>query len=119
MNKPATANPVFSEVLQHIQQARRKIFSQANTALIDLYRQIGLDIKGFSDKNLWLMKHYRADEKLSPLAREIRPTYSKPLKTNMCWGCRKPTAKTICKKPLDSDDCYSHRGVRHESGAIT
>jgi len=86
MNKLATANPVFSEVLQHIQQARHKIFSQANTALIDLYWQIGLtishkvqseawgkgvvtelahyiahnapDIKGFSDKNLWRMKQF-------------------------------------------------------------
>jgi predicted nuclease of restriction endonuclease-like (RecB) superfamily len=86
MNKPATANPVFSEVLQHIQQARHKIFSQANTALIDLYWQIGRtishkvqseawgkgvvtelahyiahnapDVKGFSDKNLWRMKQF-------------------------------------------------------------
>ncbi|MCD2453410.1 PDDEXK nuclease domain-containing protein [Methylicorpusculum oleiharenae] len=86
MNKPATANPVFSEVLQHIQQARHKIFSQANTALIDLYWLIGKtishkvqseawgkgvvtelaryiaqnapDIKGFSDKNLWRMKQF-------------------------------------------------------------
>ncbi|WKJ89939.1 PDDEXK nuclease domain-containing protein [Methylomonas montana] len=86
MNKPAIANPVFSEVLQHIQQARHKIFSQANTALIDLYWQIGLtishkvqseawgkgvvtelahyiahnapDVKGFSDKNLWRMKQF-------------------------------------------------------------
>ncbi|QPK61389.1 DUF1016 family protein (plasmid) [Methylomonas sp. LL1] len=86
MNKPIIPNPVFSEVLQHIQQARRKIFSQANTALIDLYWQIGLtishkvqseawgkgvvtelaqyiaqnapDIKGFSDKNLWRMKQF-------------------------------------------------------------
>jgi predicted nuclease of restriction endonuclease-like (RecB) superfamily len=86
MNKPATANPVFSEVLQHIQHARHKIFTQANTALIDLYWHIGLtishkvqseawgkgvvtelaryiaqnapDIKGFSDKNLWRMKQF-------------------------------------------------------------
>jgi len=86
MNKPAIPNPVFSEVLQHIQQARHKIFSQANTALIDLYWQIGLtishkvqseawgkgvvtelahyiahnapDVKGFSDKNLWRMKQF-------------------------------------------------------------
>jgi len=86
MNKPSTANPVFSEVLQHIQQARQKIFTQANTGLIDLYWQIGLtishkvqseawgkgvvtelaryiahnapDIKGFSDKNLWRMKQF-------------------------------------------------------------
>lgn len=86
MNKPIIPNPVFSEVLQHIQHARHKIFSQANTALIDLYWQIGLtishkvqseawgkgvvtelaqyiahnapDIKGFSDKNLWRMKQF-------------------------------------------------------------
>ncbi|WP_427501810.1 PDDEXK nuclease domain-containing protein (plasmid) [Methylomonas sp. MED-D] len=86
MNKPNIANPVFSEVLQHIYQARHKIFSQANTALIDLYWQIGLtisrkvqseawgkgvvteladyisvnapDVKGFSDKNLWRMKQF-------------------------------------------------------------
>lgn len=83
---PTNTNPVFSEVLQHIQQARHKIFSQANTALIDLYWQIGLtishkvqseawgkgvvtelaqyiahnapDVKGFSDKNLWRMKQF-------------------------------------------------------------
>jgi predicted nuclease of restriction endonuclease-like (RecB) superfamily len=86
MNKPIIENPLFSEVLQHIQQARHKIFSQANTALIDLYWQIGLtishkvqseawgkgvvtelahyiahnapDVKGFSDKNLWRMKQF-------------------------------------------------------------
>jgi len=86
MNKPAITNPVFSDVLQHIQQTRQKIFSQANTGLIDLYWQIGLtishkvqseawgkgvvtelaryiaqnapDIKGFSDKNLWRMKQF-------------------------------------------------------------
>jgi predicted nuclease of restriction endonuclease-like (RecB) superfamily len=86
MNKPIIENPVFSEVLQHIQQARHKIFSQANTALIELYWQIGLtishkvqseawgkgvvtelaqyiahnapDVKGFSDKNLWRMKQF-------------------------------------------------------------
>ncbi len=44
MNKPVIPNPVFSEVLQHIQQARHKIFSQANTALLDLYWLIGLTI---------------------------------------------------------------------------
>lgn len=45
MNKLTTANPMFSEeVLQHIQQARHKIFSQANMALIGLYWQIGLAI---------------------------------------------------------------------------
>lgn len=76
----------FSEVLQHIQQARQNVFAQVNTALIDLYWQIGKiisekvqseawgqgvvrelaqyiaqnapDIKGFSDKNLWRMKQF-------------------------------------------------------------
>lgn len=86
MNKPATPNPVFSEVLQHIQQARQKVFAQINTSLIDLYWLIGKtishkvqseawgkgvvtelaqyiaqnapDVKGFSDKNLWRMKQF-------------------------------------------------------------
>lgn len=76
----------FSEVLQHIQQARQNVFAQVNTALIDLYWQVGKtisekvqseawgkgvvrelaqyiaqnapDIKGFSDKNLWRMKQF-------------------------------------------------------------
>jgi predicted nuclease of restriction endonuclease-like (RecB) superfamily len=86
MNKPTTANSVFSEVLEQIQQTRQKIFSQANAGLIDLYWQIGKTIshkvqsaawgkgvvselaryiaenapemKGFSDKNLWRMKQF-------------------------------------------------------------
>lgn len=86
MNKPATPNPVFSEVLQHIQQARQNVFAQINTSLIDLYWLIGKtishkvhseawgkgvvtelahyiaqnapDAKGFSDKNLWRMKQF-------------------------------------------------------------
>jgi hypothetical protein len=44
MNKPTTANSVFSEVLEQIQQTRQKIFSQANAGLIDLYWQIGKTI---------------------------------------------------------------------------
>lgn len=31
----------FSDVLQHIQQSRQKIFAQINTALIELYWHIG------------------------------------------------------------------------------
>lgn len=77
---------VFSELLQHIQQAKQKVFSQANIVLIDLYWQLGEtisekvksetwckgvvmelakyiaqndpDSKGFSDKNLWRMKQF-------------------------------------------------------------
>ena len=76
----------FVEVLRHIQQSRQKIFAQVNTALIDLYWQIGHiisnkvsteawgkgvvtelaayiaqhdpELKGFSDKNLWRMKQF-------------------------------------------------------------
>jgi predicted nuclease of restriction endonuclease-like (RecB) superfamily len=76
----------FSELLQHIRQARQKIFAQVNTSLIDLYWLIGKtisqkvqsvawgkgvvtelaryivqndpDSKGFSDKNLWRMKQF-------------------------------------------------------------
>ena len=74
----------FVDVLRHIQQSRQKVFAQVNTALIDLYWQIGQtisnkvstaawgkgvvtdlaafiakqdpELKGFSDKNLWRMK---------------------------------------------------------------
>jgi len=80
------AQPVFDELLQHIQQARSKAFRQANTVLIDLYWRVGKtisekvqtevwgkgvvaelaryiarqapDIRGFSDKNLWRMKQF-------------------------------------------------------------
>ena len=88
MSKLNTSNngQVFSELLQHIRQAKQKIFSQANTVLIDLYWQLGKTIsekvaaetwgkgvvtelakyiaqndpesKGFSDKNLWRMKQF-------------------------------------------------------------
>ena len=85
-NNISATQPVFDELLQHILQTRTKVFSQANTALIDLYWFIGKtisqkvqseawgkgvvtelakyinqnapDIKGFSDKNLWRMKQF-------------------------------------------------------------
>jgi predicted nuclease of restriction endonuclease-like (RecB) superfamily len=88
MSKKIISNtqPVFAELLQHIQQTRAKVFAQVNTALIDLYWHIGKtisqkvqseawgkgvvaelakyinqnapEIKGFSDKNLWRMKQF-------------------------------------------------------------
>lgn len=88
MSEPNIANTrqVFSELLQHIWQAKQKVFLQANTVLIDLYWQLGKIItekveseawgkgvvtelakyiaqndpesKGFSDKNLWRMKQF-------------------------------------------------------------
>jgi len=85
MSMPATQQE-FGEVLQRIQQSRQKVFSHINTALIELYWQIGetisrkvqtqkwgkgvvselaqyitqndSSIKGFSDKNLWRMKQF-------------------------------------------------------------
>jgi len=76
----------FSNVLKRIQESRQKVFTQINTALIDLYWQIGQiisqkvsneswgksivselakyitqhapEIKGFSEKNLWRMKQF-------------------------------------------------------------
>lgn len=85
--KPTLPNQQdFSAVLQYIQQSRQKVFTQINTALIDLYWQIGQiishkvstevwgkgvvselaafiaqqdpELKGFSDKNLWRMKQF-------------------------------------------------------------
>ncbi|PAX53170.1 PDDEXK nuclease domain-containing protein [Brunnivagina elsteri] len=76
----------FSTLLQQIQRSQQKALAQVNTALIDLYWQVGKtisekvqneawgkgvvrelahyiaqnapDIKGFSDKNLWRMKQF-------------------------------------------------------------
>jgi predicted nuclease of restriction endonuclease-like (RecB) superfamily len=76
----------FSDVLKQIQESRQQVFARVNTALIDLYWQIGQiisqkvnseawgksvvselaqyitqnapEIKGFSDKNLWRMKQF-------------------------------------------------------------
>ncbi|MCF6344857.1 MAG: PDDEXK nuclease domain-containing protein [Thiomicrorhabdus sp.] len=87
MTKPVLHNQqAFSDVLKQIQHARQKVFTQINTALIDLYWQLGQfisqkvnsqewgkavvkelalyiaqqapEIKGFSDKNLWRMKQF-------------------------------------------------------------
>ncbi len=87
MNKlPDNTQTSFNALLQQIQQARQKALAQVNTALIDLYWQIGKtisdkvqteawgkgvvrelaqyitqnapDIRGFSDKNLWRMKQF-------------------------------------------------------------
>lgn len=83
---PIALQDDFSEVLQQIQRSRQKVFTQINTALIDLYWHIGKtiadkvqteawgkgvvselaryiaqndpEIKGFSDKNLWRMKQF-------------------------------------------------------------
>ena len=84
---PLVSHPQdFAELLGHIQQARRHVFAQANTALIELYWRIrqtlshkvaqagrgkgvvaelaryilqaNPTIKGFSDKNRWRMKQF-------------------------------------------------------------
>ncbi len=83
---PDNTQASFNLLLQQIQQARQKVLAQVNTALIDLYWQVGKtisdkvqsetwgkgvvrelaqyiaqnapDIKGFSDKNLWRMKQF-------------------------------------------------------------
>lgn len=85
-NLTTPQNRTFNELLQYIQQARQKAFTQANTTLIDLYWLIGKtisqkvaaeawgkgvvtalaryiaqnapEVKGFSDKNLWRMKQF-------------------------------------------------------------
>jgi predicted nuclease of restriction endonuclease-like (RecB) superfamily len=87
MSLTPTQTPVeFSHILEHIHQARGRVLSQINSALIELYWQIGQtisqqielnawgkgivselakyiahhdpSIKGFSDKNLWRMKQF-------------------------------------------------------------
>ena len=96
MSKPEITNTrqVFSGVLQHIRQARQKVYVQANTILIDLYWQLGKTIsekvasaawgkgvvtelaqyiaqndpesKGYSDKNLWRMKQFYETYQANP-----------------------------------------------------
>ena len=94
----------FAEIVSMIRRTKSTVISMANTALIELYWQVGKyisnkiavsewgdgvvkqlaayiekyspDTKGFSDKNLWRMKQFyetycTADEKLSPLVRQI------------------------------------------------
>ena len=86
MSSNLTHTKDFQVMFAHIQQARHKVFTQVNTALIDLYWHIGETIsqkvkdagwgkgvvselarfiaekdpalKGFSDKNLWRMKQF-------------------------------------------------------------
>lgn len=86
MTKNLIHHSQFSELLKQIQQTKIKIFTNANTDLIELYWQIGKTIshqvkisawgksvvselakyiikndptiKGFSDKNLWRMKQF-------------------------------------------------------------
>lgn len=86
MNKLISTENTFHELLVQIQQARQKVFAQANTSLMELYWHIGQTIsekvrrqawgkgvvaelaryiaqhapeaKGFSDKNLWRMKQF-------------------------------------------------------------
>jgi predicted nuclease of restriction endonuclease-like (RecB) superfamily len=82
----STTQPEFDDVLQLVLRTRQQVFTQANTALIDLYWLVGKtisqkvqnggwgksvvleladyitrnapDVKGFSDKNLWRMKQF-------------------------------------------------------------
>ena len=84
--QPANIDKDFAKILEQIQQSRQKVFAHVNTALINLYWQIGEfisdrvssqawgkkivtdladyikqqvpEIKGFSDKNLWRMKKF-------------------------------------------------------------
>jgi predicted nuclease of restriction endonuclease-like (RecB) superfamily len=86
MNKLNSTETTFRELLIQIQQTRQKVFTHANTTLMELYWHIGHtisdkvqreawgkgvvselaryiaqhapEVKGFSDKNLWRMKQF-------------------------------------------------------------
>jgi predicted nuclease of restriction endonuclease-like (RecB) superfamily len=86
MTKIKIINQDFVTVLNHIKEAKQKVYSQINRSLLDLYWEIGKTIsqkvkqeewgksvvselakfiiqndptaKGFSDKNLWRMKQF-------------------------------------------------------------
>lgn len=128
----------FAEVVSLIQQTRTHVIRLANTALIDLYWNIGQYIsekieasdwgdgvvkqladyiaknapeaKGFSDKNLWRMKQFYetykgADEKLSPLVRQISWT------NNLIILSR---TKTIEEKEFYLKECIEERLSKRE-----
>ena len=128
----------FAEIVSLIQQARTHVIRVANTALIDLYWNIGQYIsekieasdwgdgvvkqladyiakhspeaKGFSDKNLWRMKQFYetykgADEKLSPLVRQISWT------NNLIILSR---TKTIEEKEFYLKECIQERHSKRE-----
>ena len=128
----------FAEVVSLIQQTRTHVIRLANTALIDLYWNIGQYIsekieasdwgdgvvkqladyiaqnapeaKGFSDKNLWRMKQFSetykgADEKLSPLVRQISWT------NNLIILSR---TKTIEEKEFYLKECIEERLSKRE-----
>ena len=85
-NSLSNTNEDFESLLNFIQQKQLQVFQKINTALIDLYWELGKtlsekvrnnewgksvvtefakyitsnapDIKGFSDKNLWRMKQF-------------------------------------------------------------
>jgi len=101
--KENITNQAFNTIVDLIKDARNQAYAQVNKTLIELYWRIGAYIstqttqanwgkgvvkelaeyikqsdptlKGFSDKNLWLMKQfyetYKDDEKLYTLCREI------------------------------------------------
>lgn len=50
---PISTQETFNELLQHIQQARQKVFTQINTALIDLYWFIGKTISQKVKEEAW------------------------------------------------------------------
>jgi len=98
----------FVEVAELILRSRERAFQAVNTALIDLYWQVGAyisrqlesaawgegvveqladylarqhpDLKGFTRRNLFRMRQfhetYRADEKVSPLLRQLSWTHN-------------------------------------------
>ena len=117
----ATSTPSakeFEEVLQRIRQTRQKVFAQANTALIDLYWQIGEtisdkvdrsgwgkgvvselaryiartapEIKGFSDKNLWRMKQFYETYRDSPKLAPLVRVLPWTHNTIIFSRCKKP-----------------------------
>lgn len=66
----------FSCVLQHIQQSRHHVFAHINTALIDLYWQIGQIISHSVSTAAW------GNQKLSAVLRELHPNINNTLKDN-------------------------------------
>jgi len=136
----------FNEVLKTIQRSKQKALQQVNTTLIELYWEVGKyisvktlkehwgkglvkelatyikeqdpTIKGFTDKNIWMMKKfyetYKDDAKLYTLCREISWSNNRSLSPTVISEYK---TKLIPKKILQDKmnelyDRYDRKGIK-------
>lgn len=134
----------FTEIIQLIKQSQNKAIRAVNAELINLYWSIGeyiskkielsewgdsvvkelanfiqnheLEIKGFSDKNIWRMKQfyetYKNFPKLSTLLREISWSHNLAIFSR----CKSAEEREFYLK-LAKQECYSFRELERQISA--